>query len=69
MNAAGFFTPRGLSLFGKVLVLLGCGLLLMSPHVPGNLPNAAHLAMGAVFGGLHLAYGIYLYFTERKRAA
>jgi hypothetical protein len=23
--------------------------------------------MGGVFGGLHLAYGIYLYFTEKSR--
>ena len=25
-----------------------------------------HTLMGATFGGLHLAYGIYLYFTEQK---
>jgi hypothetical protein len=23
--------------------------------------------MGLFFGGLHLAYGVYLYFTERRR--
>jgi hypothetical protein len=26
-----------------------------------------HWMMGAAFGGLHLAYGVYLYFTERRR--
>jgi len=25
--------------------------------------------MGLIFGGLHLAYGIYLYFTEKKNPA
>jgi hypothetical protein len=28
--------------------------------------NSPHLLMAAIFGGLHLAYGIYLYFTEKK---
>lgn len=69
LNAAGFFTPRGLALFGRVLVLLGCGLLLAAPAVPGDVPNAAHFAMGTVFGLGQMAYGIYLYFTERKRHA
>jgi len=23
--------------------------------------------MGAVFGGLHLAYGLYLYFSETRK--
>jgi hypothetical protein len=26
----------------------------------------AHGIMGFFFGGLHLAYGVYLYFTERR---
>ena len=69
LNAAGFFTPRGLGLFGRTLVLLGCGLLLGSQLLPGDPSEAAHYAMGAIFGVLHLAYGIYLYFTERKRRA
>jgi hypothetical protein len=30
-------------------------------------PAAGHWVMGGVFGGLHLAYGIYLYFTEQRR--
>jgi hypothetical protein len=27
-----------------------------------------HVVMGAVWGGAHLAYGIYLHFTEKKNA-
>jgi hypothetical protein len=27
----------------------------------------AHGVMGFFFGGLHLAYGVYLYFTEQRR--
>ena len=69
LSAAGFFTPRGIRLFGRVLIYGGCALLLLTPMVPGDVPTAAHYAMGIFFGALHLAYGIYLYFTERKRHA
>jgi len=69
LNAAGFFTLRGFGLFGRILVLLGCGLFLVTPAVPGDVPIAAHLAMGMFFGLGQMAYGIYLYFTERKRRA
>jgi hypothetical protein len=66
LNAAGFFTPRGVGLFGRILVLLGCGFLFSWFMVPGDVNSSAHFAMGFVFGVLHLTYGIYLYFTERK---
>jgi len=69
LNAAGFFTSRGLALFGRILVLMGCGLLLAGPAVPGDIPDAAHFAMGSVFGFGQMTHGIYLYFTERKRRA
>jgi hypothetical protein len=69
LNAAGFFTPRGIGLFGKALVLLGCALLFGCYWVPGDTTVAAHYAMGMVFGLLHLVYGLYLYSTERKRRA
>ncbi len=69
LNAAGFFTSRGLALFGRILVLIGCGLLLATPIVPGDVPEAAHLAMGSIFGFGQTAHGLYLYFTERKRRA
>jgi hypothetical protein len=64
--AAGFFTPRGLKLFGRVFIYAGCGLLLISPIPIGDTRQNAHYVMGFFFGGLHLAYGIYLYFTERR---
>ncbi|HWN96482.1 MAG TPA: hypothetical protein VNT99_15745 [Methylomirabilota bacterium] len=67
LNAAGFFTPRGIGLFGRTLVLLGCALLFAYYLVPGDVTVAAHYVMGSVFGVLHLLYGFYLYFSERKR--
>ena len=68
IHAAGFFIPHGMRWFGWLFVLAGCALiaflnadvdLLRTLHSP-------HLLMAAVFGGLHFAYGIYLYFTEKK---
>jgi hypothetical protein len=32
-------------------------------------PAAANWLMGFFFGALHLAYGIYLSFTEQKKPA
>lgn len=67
VNAAGFFMRRGIRLFGGLMALLGLALggwfLYQGPPAAGA---AAHLWMGALFGGPHLAYGIYLYFTEKK---
>lgn len=67
VHAAGFFMPRGIRWLGWLFVIAGTVLLMMA-LAPGNplekLPP--HLVMGGVFGGLHLAYGIYLYFTEQK---
>lgn len=69
LHAAGFFMVRGIRLFGWVFVLAGCGLL--ARLCAGAEPGAAegHAVMGGAFGGLHLAYGVYLYFTERARTA
>ena len=68
-NAAGFFMTRGMKLFGWLFILAGCGL------VAGVFQNqlvssvSPHLLMAATFGGLHLAYGIYLYLTEKGKNA
>ena len=68
LHAAGFFMPRGMKLFGWMFILAGaalfCGL-----SIESNLPPLrwGHAIMGAVFGGFHLAYGIYLYMTEKGR--
>ena len=67
--AAGFFTPRGLKLFGRAFVFAGCGLLLISPIPIGDTRQNAHYVMGFFFGALHLGYGLYLYFTERRNRA
>ena len=67
VHAGGFFMPRGMKLFGWVVILLSAagsaGLAVLEPTFGG--PRAAHGVMGGVFGALHLAYGAYLYLTER----
>ncbi len=66
LNAAGFFMHRGIKLLGWLFVFCGCAL--MASRCLAGAPLAlvaGHLVMGAVFGGLHFAYGIYLYFTEK----
>jgi hypothetical protein len=72
IHAAGFFTPKGFKLFGWIF--LAAGFLLMAICVAGESMNLAmflqpHWLMGVTFGGLHLAYGIYLYFTEPRGKA
>ncbi len=73
LHAAGFFMPRGIRWLGWLYVLLGC-LLLAWVNVQGNaagMPDLrhAHAVMGAAFGMLHLAYGIYLRLTETRNSA
>ena len=68
LNAAGFFMARGIKLLGWLFVLCGCGLMASRCCADGPLALIqCHQVMGAVFGGLHLAYGVYLYFTEQRR--
>jgi hypothetical protein len=69
IHAAGFFMPRGMKWFGWSFIFTGVGLIaiqstdLVDIH---RVFHSPHLLMAAIFGGLHLAYGIYLYFTEKK---
>jgi hypothetical protein len=66
LSAAGFFMQRGIKLLGWLFVLCGCAL--MAARYDGGswlTFQRGHLVMGGAFGGLHLAYGIYLYFTEQ----
>jgi hypothetical protein len=65
LHAAGFFMPRGVKLFGWGFVLAACllGAILCLAGAPPIV--TANWAMGVLFGGAHLAYGVYLYFTER----
>jgi hypothetical protein len=68
VHAAGFFMPRGMKLFGWLVILMSAAgaasLAVLEPAVGG--PRLAHVVMGSVFGVLHLAYGAYLYVTERR---
>jgi hypothetical protein len=66
LTAAGFFVHRGIKLLGWLFILCGCALMSARCQSSIVVPNG-HFLMGSVFGGLHLAYGIYLYFTEQSR--
>jgi len=71
IHSAGFFTPRGLRLFGWLFVASGCGIFLWfclrdSIELPWW---TCHLLMGFFFGVLHLAYGAYLYLTKKGKNA
>jgi len=68
IHAAGFFMPRGMKLFGWLFILASCavgGALALS-WIPRS-SISGHTVMGASFGGLHLLYGVYLYFTEDRK--
>jgi hypothetical protein len=69
-HAAGFFMVRGMKVFGWLFIVAGCGLftMLLNLDWPFNSVTSSFL-MGTVFGGLHLAYGIYLYITEKGKNA
>ena len=65
-HAAGFFMPRGMKLFGWGFIVGGCGLFAAGLPECMQPSDYAHGIMGLFFGGFHLAYGVYLYFTERR---
>src|SRR5580698_4228923 len=67
LNSAGFFMPRGIKLFGWTFILAGLGLFLVLDGVIQADIFSPHLLMGVLFGLSHLAYGIYLYFTEPRK--
>jgi len=68
LTAAGFFMHRGIKLLGWLFLLAGSALMASRCQGDRLLSLATgHAVMGGVFGGLHLAYGIYLYFTEQRR--
>ncbi len=69
LHAAGFFMPRGLKFLGWILIASACGLFYI--FVLGDLNSnfSAHWLMGFFFGMLHLAYGAYLYLTEKRKNA
>jgi hypothetical protein len=68
LHSAGFFMQRGFKLFGWLFVVAGSGLLMVGVLWPQVATiELAHYLMGIFFGILHLGYGVYLYFTEKRR--
>lgn len=68
VHAAGFFMPRGMKMLGWLFILGGCSLTLSSMSVGAQLPiTSRHVIMGVFFGGLQLAYGIYLHLSEKPQ--
>lgn len=68
MHAAGFFMKRGIKLFGWFFVLGGAAAAYLTQFRPlFQTSETAHYLMGIFFGVLHLACGIYLYVSEKKR--
>jgi hypothetical protein len=70
VHAAGFFMPRGVRWLGWLFILAGgisFAVFALPKYGFTQQENISpHLLMGGIFGGLHLAYGAYLYLTERK---
>lgn len=70
IHAAGFFMPRGMKLFGWLMIFLSLGLFVgIGEVVESPTSETAHYLMGSLFGVLHLVYGIYLRFTEDGKQA
>jgi hypothetical protein len=69
IHSAGFFMPRGIKLFAWIIIagISGFFAVLVLAHASFNLN--AHWLMGFFFGGLHLAYGTYLYLSEKGKSA
>ena len=78
LHAAGFFMPRGIKLFGLLFMASACVLfyaffsgIIYVLFFTGWISESinAHWLMGFFFGVLHLAYGAYLYLTEKGKNA
>lgn len=68
LYAAGFFMQRSIKLFGWIFILCGLALLFCVFSLTRfRSIEVAHEMMGLFFGAFHLAFGIYLFFTERKK--
>lgn len=74
LHAAGFFTSQGLRHFGWLFIAAGNAVLAWMILLQPNWNRSFewwhnHVLMGALFGGLQLAYGIYLYATGEEKNA
>ena len=67
LHSAGFFMARGVKWFGWIYIVLApcafVAFVTLHPHL------SPHWVMGFFFGVLHLAYGAYLFFTEKRKNA
>lgn len=70
LNSAGFFMTRGIKLFGWGIII-GTIVLVLVSYLTNSSPRpwTAHAIMGFFFGVLHLAYGVYLFLTEKGKNA
>jgi hypothetical protein len=68
VHAAGSFMPRGMKLFGWLIIAFTGVVLLVLPWIPSTPRLLDHLFMGGLFGVLHLAYGVYLHVTDRQKS-
>jgi len=70
LNSAGFFMTRGIKWFGWIFILSAIGLVILLLLANSSFrPWSGNLVMGFFFGALHLAYGAYLYLTEKGKNA
>lgn len=68
VHAAGFSMPRGMKLFGWLIIVFAGGVLFARlAFASGATASVDHALMGGLFGGAHLAYGAYLVMTEARR--
>ncbi len=69
LHAAGFFMPRGVRWLGWLFIAGALLIGVFAPSRSAGLQYNPHLLMGLFFGVLHLAYGAYLYLTEKGKNA
>jgi hypothetical protein len=69
LHAAGFFIPRGVRLFGWIYIISALSWILFLNFSQSDISFSAHWEMGFCFGALHLAYGAYLYLTDKEHTA
>jgi hypothetical protein len=70
VHAAGFFMPRGMKLFGwLIIVLAAAATFARLAFAPSATAFVDHALMGGFFGAAHLAYGAYLFLTEPRKTA
>ena len=69
LHTAGFFMPRGIKFLGWLFIACFCLLIYGDADERIFLENKEYWLMGFFFGVLHLAYGAYLYLTEKRKNA